>query len=67
MSHLETLIRATQITKAEKAFEDGIAVYGSVEARLRSLDCKTKREAVLMLAVVQPYSVCKVNGVICVL
>lgn len=55
-------IKQVKLAKAEKSFDEGVAVYGSVEARLRSLDCKTREEAIKMLAVVQTVRVYKVNG-----
>jgi hypothetical protein len=55
-------IKQVKMAKAEKSFDEGVLVYGSVEARLRSLDCKTREEAIKMLSVVQTVRVYKVNG-----
>lgn len=57
-------IKQLKLEKAEKAFDAGISVYGSIEARLRSLDCKSREEAIKMLAVVQEVRVYKVDGII---
>lgn len=61
---LELLIAVVKREKATKMFDRGVPVYGSVEAHLRSLDCETREEAIDMLAVVQTYSIFKVDGVV---
>lgn len=64
MTALETLIAATKIEKAAKLFDANAPVYGSEAAYLKSLDCRTKAEAVKMLAEVQKVSIRKVDGVV---
>lgn len=59
---LDDVIKSVKLAKAEKMFDDGVAVYGSLAARLRSLDCNTKQEAVQMLSVVQEVRIYKANG-----
>lgn len=59
---LENTVRQVKLAKAEKAFDAGVAVYGSVANRLRSLDCRTKEEAVKMLASVQAVRIYKLAG-----
>jgi len=59
---LDDIIESVKLAKAEKMFDDGVASYGSIAARLKSLDCKTKQEAVKMLSVVQEVRIYKANG-----
>lgn len=59
---LDLQIRAAKLRRAKKVFDAGIPIYGSLAARLRSLDCKTEAEAVRMLAAVQDVKIYKVNG-----
>jgi len=59
---MDAIVKAVKLAKAEKAFDAGVAIYGSVEERLRSLDCKTREEAISMLAVVQKVRIFKANG-----
>lgn len=63
---LDLRIRAAKLRRAKVAFDAGIPIYGSLAARLRSLDCKTEAEAVRMLAAVQDVKIYKVNGIIVV-
>jgi hypothetical protein len=63
-SQLDALIAAAKIEKAGKLFDQNEKVYGSREAYLKSLDCKTREEAVEMLAEVQEVSIRKVDGVV---
>jgi hypothetical protein len=59
---IKQLIAEIKLAKAEQTFEQGIAIYGTVENRLRSLDCKTRDEAIKMLAKVQQVKIHKING-----
>lgn len=59
---LDTMISQVKAAKAEKAFDDGVDVYGSVKSRLRSLDCKNREEAIRMLTHVQTVRIYKIDG-----
>lgn len=63
---LELEVKAVKLAKAEKAFARGVATYGSVPAALKAYDCKTRVEAVKMLATVQPVQIYKVAGMVIV-
>lgn len=58
----EQAIEQVKIAKAEMLFDDNIRVYGSEEAALRSLDRKTRAEAVDMLKHVMTYRFRKIDG-----
>lgn len=61
---LEARIREVKLEKAERSFRAALAAYGSLSACLRSLDCRTREEALRMLAAVQEVHIYKVDGVI---
>lgn len=61
MSDIGREIDRVKRAKAERAFDEGVAAYGSVEARLQSLDCTSREEAIAMLAAVQAVSIYKSN------
>jgi hypothetical protein len=59
---LELMVKQVKASKAEKAFDENVACYGSVASCLRSLDCKNRDEAVQMLTTVQKVKIYKLNG-----
>lgn len=59
---METIIKQVKQVKAEKAFDDGVMVYGSTQSCLRALDCTSREEAVRMLTHVQSVKIYKRNG-----
>jgi hypothetical protein len=59
---LDEIIKQVKRSKAEMAFDDGVKLYGSLQSRLRSLDCKDREEAIRMLTTVQSVRVYKVCG-----
>jgi len=61
---LEARIKEVKLEKATKMYDRSVVLYGSEESALRSLDCENRHEAIRMLAVVQTYSIFKVDGVV---
>ena len=61
---LEARIAEVKREKAAKIFDADVRLYGSLESALRSLDCENRDEAITMLAVVMPYSIFKVDGIV---
>jgi hypothetical protein len=59
---LDEIIKQVKRSKAEKAFDDSVRVYGSLQSCLRSFDCKDRDEAIRMLTTVQSVRVYKVCG-----
>lgn len=59
---LDQIIAQVKAAKAENQFDEGVAVYGTVASRLRSLDCQTREEAIQMLTKTQTVKIYKVNG-----
>lgn len=59
-------IRFAKLTKATALYWSSVKTYGSESHALRALDCRSRAEAVAMLAEVQPVSVFKCAGEIIV-
>jgi len=60
--NMEQKIAAAKLARAAIRFDEGIEIYGSEEARLLSLDCSTREEAIEMLSHVQEVSLRVENG-----
>lgn len=62
MSALQVALECVKRSKAEKVFEHDVVVYGSIANCLRALDCRSREEAVAMLAKVQSVRIYKIHG-----